>query len=155
MLGGCCCCDIVAIVISNSNSALDDNFEVFLNGTSLGAIDNSSSGVCTGRIFSTQAGVTCTNISPLTATTFCDSGICYFETMLTFAKTLLISGTNTLTIKSAPPAGLYTNFGKVKVMCLTKPDANFQFQKYLLDTFYSHGITAVGDVIFTSPFVYP
>lgn len=35
----CCCCNEVSIVIHNSNSARDDNFDVYLNNQFLGAIN--------------------------------------------------------------------------------------------------------------------
>ncbi len=131
----CCCCPIVAIVISNSNLAKDDNFEIFLNGNSLGTIDNSVNGVCSGRIFATQSGITCDNIGGLTAFAFCGGGVCSFPSLLTFDPSLLIQGTNTLSIVTTQN-NLNGNFGSVKVLCLTY-DGSFTFQKYLLNTGYS------------------
>src|SRR5947209_7711498 len=94
ILISCCCCSIIAILIANSNSAKDDNFEVRLNGNILGTINNNSN-ACTGRIFSSNTGV---NYSNLTGIASCDSGIYSFEATVNLDTSLLITGTNTLEI---------------------------------------------------------
>lgn len=86
---GCCCTNPnFVILIWNSNSAVDDNFDVYLNGTFLGNIDNSASGQ-TGRIFSTNTAITPSNIGTVL-------GINNLQSTIELNPALLITGTNTL-----------------------------------------------------------
>lgn len=108
-----CCCGNLAIIVYNSNGAIDDNFEILLNGTSLGTIDNNQNN-CTGRIFTNISGLTAplwkVSGSPLT----CGSGIFAFESNLSLNESLFVSGTNTLRITVTQDNG-NGNFGTIRV----------------------------------------
>ena len=52
------CCSNLAILICNSNAAVDDNFRIELNGNVLSEIDFSSAGLCNGAFYRTSATMT-------------------------------------------------------------------------------------------------
>lgn len=104
----CCCsaCDFLAIIISNSNGAVDDNFSVELNGFTLGEIDNSEADFCGGRVFicnlqddtftwEPDIPINCNNIvsgnpgSPIDAEDFCLFEDCSWEETLVFPRDYL------------------------------------------------------------------
>lgn len=97
MLEATCCCKAFCIYIANSNSAVDDNFKVLLNGTQIGTIDNSTPTV-TGRVFCFPEDV---------ATLTKDVMVLWnapnpnnLQDTVGIDRTLLINGVNTLRVES-------------------------------------------------------
>jgi hypothetical protein len=141
----CCnCCDnVLVIIVYNSNSALDDNMEVKLNGTSLGTIDNSTN-TCTGRVFyvvvtaDAGPGVTANRLKATCGGPIA-CGTTNFEAAQSFAAGLLINGANALRIESTNDAN-NGNFGTVWVGCVTWNEAAgcYNANKVLLNSSYSH-----------------
>lgn len=126
---------VFAILVYNHNAARDDNMEVFLNGTSIGTIDNSTN-TLTGRIFPQKAdpAFTPANVGPpLTGNDF--------QSSLTLDMGLLIDGTNTIRVESTNDAN-NGNLGTIQVgyyaLGETTPDKYNAQGTLLLDSTYNH-----------------
>jgi hypothetical protein len=108
---GQCCAFLIAVW--NSNAVIDDNFDVELNGTVIGQINNNSN-TCTGRIFSTNTDVTA---QTLALDSLC-RGPCgsdpNFEATVLLDAGLLIEGDNSLRLIVARNNG-FGNFGSLLV----------------------------------------
>lgn len=128
-----CAGGAIVIAIINTNSLMDDNFRVTLNGTVLGEIDNSGNG-CTGRLFSTQDG-----IANYTGMPACFFGAYNLQPTLVFNRNLLIAGQNTLTITVIQVNGS-GNFGALQIVILN--ETNTAIQKTLLNSSYPIGFQA-------------
>jgi hypothetical protein len=155
----CCSCDILLIIISNSNSAIDDNFEIQLNGNVLGSIDNSTN-TCTGRMFGcktsdplwpsgTDPTPSCSNLVGIPARTFCNSGICNFQSFVSFPRTdINLTGVNVLQIW-ATASGNNNNFGNVNVYGMKRSETVSGYE--LCKTYLSGNYSFASD----SPGAYP
>lgn len=146
--GDNCCCRFFAIVIHNSNGAIDDNFKVLLNGTDIGHIDNNQNNF-TGRIFTDTD-----HAIKLTPATIFTPQPNVFESTVTFDLGLLITGSNALRVETIVDHN-NGNLGKVRVGYWKKNN----FGKYdlnlpaSLDTDYafSDGVGNGEDFTFTYP----
>lgn len=99
----CCCRYLIAVY--NSNLAKDDNFDIKVNGTLIGSIDNNEIGVCTGKIWHTgAAGITLSGVTSCTPA----GGI------HTLADGILVTGSNVLSIIRTQDNG-NNNFGTVLI----------------------------------------
>lgn len=143
------CQAIPTIVVYNSNSVVDDNFKIMLNGTQLGTINNNSN-TCTGRIFSADTNVTSANCPGVVCGGF--GGPPNFEPTLLLNTALLVNGLNTLRIESIQD-NASGNFGRVMVLGLTKIGAGYIVSKTYVDGTYSFP-SGVG-LAAEQPFTYP
>jgi len=111
--------ELFAIVIYNGNAIKDDNFEVYLNETSIGTIDNNQDAY-TGRIFVEPRGVSLLTPSSILLYTItlggADSNIpitpALFDPTVALNMSLLINGANRLVIESVQNNGS-GNYGKI------------------------------------------
>lgn len=125
---GTSCCGKLAILIYNSNSAVDDDFDVRLNGTSIGTINNNANS-CTGRIFAEDTAITtatyATGITCITPT---------FESTLALNMALLVAS-NTLRIESIADHD-NGNAGTVRVVCVNWNGTTYTTGKIFLSSSY-------------------
>jgi len=148
---GCCCCNVLVIAIINTNAIKDDNFQVRLNGTLLGTIDNSGPGCsvppnfCSGRLFSTDDSITTYTGIPACSASY------NLEPTIEIDPALLITGSNTLRITSVNNAGC-GNFGAVHIVCIN-PDGSGggTIGKTLLNSTYGMISLTFQDFTFTYP----
>jgi len=112
----CCCCDYLVLAIVNSNSALDDDFRIYLNGVDIGTINNSSN-ACTGRLWSTN-----TDIDTYTGSGFCQTSL---EATLELDTDLLVEGENDLMIETTLANG-NGNFGVIVLDCVSGSAGSFK-----------------------------
>lgn len=144
----CCCCHIPTIVVWNSNALIDDNFKILINGTDIGHIDNNSN-TYTGRIFSSDTGVTSSN-HPATTTSFGSPP--NFQSTLLLDTPPLVKGSNTLRIESIQNNG-NGNLGHVLIECLNFNGSTYSIQKIKFDGIYifSSGVGNGQDYTFSYP----
>jgi hypothetical protein len=123
----CCCNNPFAIVVTNSNAQIDDNFDVLLNGVSIGTIDNSINDF-TGRIFS-QGGIIAANniVSPNPNA---------FQATLTLNMALLLVGVNYLVLNTLVN-NHNNNAGTVRIGLWKTIGAGYFLSTALVNTSYS------------------
>lgn len=126
---GCCCCSIDVILIYNSNAITDDDFNVFLNGTSIGT-RNGLSPLCKASIWSAGSAISVgwtgfpSGCSPVSVETF------------SLDASLFVNGSNTLTLNQAANNGS-GNFGALQIVRLSQSGGSYAICKTWLDTNYS------------------
>ena len=124
-----------AIVIWNSNGQKDDNFEIFLNNTSIGTIDNNHNDF-TGRIFVDPSAVTL-----FTPDKFGPQHPNAFDVSISLDMSLLKNGANNLSIYRIQDNG-NGNFGGIQVGFWKKNGAGFYvISNLLLSINYSGGVS--------------
>jgi hypothetical protein len=149
MLVRCHCCTVFGIAIYNGNAIIDDNFDVYLNGTLIGSIDNNLNDF-TGRLWSP-------NESDFTPDKFGPRHTNAFQSTLHLDTSLLITGSNTLRIVDTQE-NLHGNFGIVQAANWRLGETTSGFYDIhppaLLNTTYGPPLGTVGshqDFTFTYP----
>jgi hypothetical protein len=113
----CNCCDDgyhYAIMICNSNSARDDNFDITLNNTVVHNLNLSAEGVLNGCFLRTHPLITSADICDLYSGTFCMCVTSQYMFIGDIDRDLFLSGNNSLDMINAG-ANLNGNYGLVGV----------------------------------------
>lgn len=101
----CHCCSVFAIALWNSNSVTDDDFDVKLNGHSIGAINGNQDAV-TGRIFALSTDFTPAKFGPAPTNVM--------ESTLLLDESFLVTGVNALHVDITHVNG-FGDLGSVRV----------------------------------------
>lgn len=143
--------DMVVIQICNSNSADDDEYNVYLNGNYIGYYDGGDNTVMNSVFYGNNTDTV--NVASLNALSLGCTGATALanRTYYSFPSSYLVNGNNVLTMISVVHTGGSSDYGSVTVVKTSLLSGNVTLNSVKLSTFYNGPTEASFTFNFTWP----